>query len=92
VSAHTGPPGKDRAPGLASGGAEDGAAAGGTSTLTLAERPDIPRWTGCPAGCGDYHEHEPVPLHRCNFCTSLDHSARESLHDCSSVCPIRQVA
>jgi hypothetical protein len=38
----TGPPGKVRAPGLASGGAEDGAAANGSSVSTVLDRPVAP--------------------------------------------------
>ncbi|HEY9379502.1 MAG TPA: hypothetical protein VIQ02_20685, partial [Jiangellaceae bacterium] len=49
----------------------------------------VPLWSGCPMGCSGYHEHGAVGIgRRCNFCTSLDWSARESLHDCSSVCPL----
>jgi Fe-S-cluster-containing dehydrogenase component len=54
---------------------------------------DRPRWTGCPAGCPfDHHEHDWQIVVRCNFCTALDWSARESLTTCWSVCPMRAVA
>jgi hypothetical protein len=50
----------------------------------------VPLWTGCPVGCSGHHEHDVVRIGRCNFCLSLDWSARESLPDCSSVCPVLQ--
>jgi hypothetical protein len=51
---------------------------------------DRPHWSGCPYGCAGWHDHPPIRIvARCNFCLSLDWSARESLPDCSSVCPMR---
>jgi hypothetical protein len=56
-----------------------------------------PRWTGCPMGCGQYGHQPPCTVGRplrlsCHACGALDWSARESLHDCSTVCPLQAVA
>jgi hypothetical protein len=53
----------------------------------------MPRWTGCPLGCLGWHDHPPIRfVARCNYCTSMDVAARESLETCWDVCPMRQVA
>ena len=58
-------------------------------------RPDATRLTGCPAGCPlDRHQcgaGEPIRT-SCHACGSLDLAARESLADCSTVCPMRTEA
>jgi hypothetical protein len=59
---------------------------------TAADSLTRPRWTGCPMGCASWHDHPSLSLHRCNYCTCLDHAARDSLHDCSGVCPMVAVA
>jgi hypothetical protein len=50
---------------------------------------------GCTDGCPlDHHEHDwpsdaDASVDQCNYCTSLDWSAREGLTTCWSVCPLR---
>jgi hypothetical protein len=68
-----------------------GALAVTTGTEVTASVPQIRR-TGCPLGCVGYHDHPTEPSGRCNFCTSLDWSAREGLYECISVCPLQAVA
>jgi hypothetical protein len=78
---------------------QDEALAGGKSGVLILDDPADnalePRWTGCPAGCGQYgHEcgiGEPV-VTSCHACGALSVAERDSLPDCSSVCPMRTVA
>jgi hypothetical protein len=78
------PPGKRRGPAPTPGPSRIEVAATDTAGDIV---DDPPRWSGFPMGCGGWHDHPPVPLHRCNHCTSLDIAARESLETCQPVCP-----
>jgi hypothetical protein len=93
VTARSGAPPEQRTGPCGQGARSDGAG-GGTSTSTIqrpADQGARPQWSGCPAGCDPgYHEQEDVRISRCNFCLSLDVAAREALHDCSEICPMRQ--
>lgn len=85
MTAHTGPPDRRRGPAPTPDPSNVEVATTDTAAVT------IPRWTGCPMGCDGRHDHPRVRIGRCNHCLSLDWASRESLYDCSSVCPLLAV-